>query len=136
MRISDWSSDVCSSDLNLSQRIKRSAITRINGKRSFERIIGARQIAHFLGGHALGKPGGGQRVYLRIRLLPVASARYCRKRQRQSNGSRGKAHNFLQQRFRLLRRTRIIFFYHYFFIRAQKKPSVPSWAGVINTPPP
>src|SRR3546814_10464792 len=98
MRISDWSSDVCSSDLNLSQRIKRSAITRINGKRSFERIIGARQIAHFLGGHALGKPGGGQRVYLRIRLLPVASARYCRKRQRQSNGSRGKAHNFLQQR--------------------------------------
>src|SRR3546814_19714616 len=114
MRISDWSSDVCSSDLkrlaikadrfacqslkprNLSQRIKRSAITRINGKRSFERIIGARQIAHFLGGHALGKPGGGQRVYLRIRLLPVASDRYCRKRQRQSNGSRGKAHNFLQ----------------------------------------
>src|SRR3546814_20839368 len=37
---------------NLSQRIKRSAITRINGTRSFERIIGARQIAHFLGGHA------------------------------------------------------------------------------------
>src|SRR3546814_3396134 len=31
---------------NLSQRIKRSAITRINGKRSFERIIGARQIDH------------------------------------------------------------------------------------------
>src|SRR3546814_17461039 len=92
MRISDWSSDVCSSDLkrlaikadrfacqslkprNLSQRIKRSAITRINGKRSFERIIGARQIAHFLGGHALGEPGGGQRVYIRIRLLPVRSA--------------------------------------------------------------
>src|SRR3546814_6452763 len=101
-------------------------MTLINGKRSFERIIGARQIAHFLGGHALGKPGGGQRVYLRIRLLPVASARYCRKRQRQSNGSRGKAHNFLQQRFRLLRRTRIIFFYHDFFIRAKKKPSVRS----------
>src|SRR3546814_3788119 len=96
-------------------------MTLINGKRSFERIIGARQIAHFLGGHALGKPGGGQRVYLRIRLLPVASARYCRKRQRQSNGSRGKAHNFLQQRFRLLRRTRIIFFYHDFFIRAKKR---------------
>src|SRR3546814_9005751 len=121
---------------NLSQRIKRTAITRINAKRSFERIIGPRQIAHFLGCHALGKPSEGQRVYLRIRLLPVASARYCRKRQRQSSGSRGTPHNFLQQRFRLLRRTRIIFFYHESFNRAKKKPSVPSWAGVINTPSP
>src|SRR3546814_11009115 len=93
MRISDWSSDVCSSDLkrlaikadrfacqslkprNLSQRIKRSAITRINGKRSFERIIGARQIAHFLGGHALGKPGGGQRVISASGFCPLPADR-------------------------------------------------------------
>src|SRR3546814_2441905 len=72
MRISDWSSDVCSSDLNLLPRAQehgRAAVAAVpffpgvavDGEDGVARQFAAvDQIEHDIGGHHLGHRGGGK----------------------------------------------------------------------------